>query len=144
MKWISWSPTARNLNSCSLSINAGTCNYHELSVLTKKEFRNSPLVCPWLIIMIYHWENHMTSSSLISKTVTTISSPSHGSTLKLENSYKSPNTGMRKENIMKPQETSNATFSGKYIRCSTLPNIVQCQTIGSQQHIKVYYSPGSG
>ena len=96
MKWIDWSPTARNLNSCSRSINAGTCKYYGFSVFTKEELRNGPLFCP-SADMICFIENYKTSSSLISNTVTTISSPSHGSTLRLENSYKSHNARVKRE-----------------------------------------------
>ena len=100
MKRIDWSPTARNLNSCSLSINAGTCKYYGFSVFTKEELRNGPLFCP-SADMICFIENYKTSSSLISNTVTTISSPSHGSTLRLENSYKSHNTRVKKRTLRK-------------------------------------------
>jgi hypothetical protein len=64
----------------------------------------------------YVRENYRTSSSLISKTVTTISSPSHGSTLKLENSYKLPNTRVRKENIMDTKMNQKCNFLGVHTR----------------------------
>jgi hypothetical protein len=112
MKRIDWSPTTRNLNSCSLSRNAGTCKYYGFSVFTKEELRNGPLdcrVCPSKH-MICFIENYETSSSLISNTVTTISSPSHGSTLRLENSYKAPNARVKKRRLRKQKKTKNATF----------------------------------
>jgi hypothetical protein len=49
--------------------------------------------------MICFIEKYKTSSSLISNTVTTISPPSHGSTLRLENSYKSPNARVKKRTL---------------------------------------------
>lgn len=59
------------------------------SFLSKNRFKKAPFLCLNRCEALSQGINHNTSPSFISNTVTTISSPSHGSTLKLENSYKS-------------------------------------------------------
>lgn len=70
--------TARNLNSCSLSINAGTC---------KKNLKDQtfPTIYPPKFNL-----SIITSDISISNTLTISISPSHGSTLKLETSWTNP------------------------------------------------------